>query len=304
MTVIKPFTTTYNIRGKDYKVTSDAKFDDQGKIIPDAKLDDANKNKALDIFRKDQGYIYPKEIKAFRDKLGFSQKDLANLLGMSPNTIALYELGALPSEANNNLLKLVVDDDENLKELAKKSTVSDRVKEKITNYFNGISNFDDGRDVTSPFTALQLAHWFIVRHSMDAKFDPNVEPMTQMKLVKLLYLAYGLFLAKTKNKLFISEIRRYQWGPLVMEVHEKYNHQSIISDDTIDEQAYKDFIDVSANTEISNLLNYVLDKYGRYTAAYLSKKTHQEGSPWSQTADREIIKDSLIYNSFSNGKYC
>lgn len=211
MTTIKPFTTTYNIRGHKYVVTADAEFNDQGKVIANKKLDDIAKEKALNAFRKEQAYVYPIDIKNFRKRVGFSQIDLANLLGMSPNTIALYELGALPSEANNNLLKLIMSNDNNLKEIAATKHVSARVQKKINQYFNKEIVLPDNLEMTSSFSATQLANWFIVKHYMNAKDDENIEPLTQMKLVKLLYFAYGTFLARTHNKLFTSEIRHYQW---------------------------------------------------------------------------------------------
>lgn len=107
-TTVKPYTTVYTIHGHKYKVTSPARFNEKGEVVADRKLDDAVSKKVLDMFRKDQDYVYSEEIKAFRKKLNFNQKDMANLPGMSPNTIAMYELGALPNEANNTLLKLVM----------------------------------------------------------------------------------------------------------------------------------------------------------------------------------------------------
>lgn len=301
MTTIKPFTTTYTIKGRKYQVTSDAKFDDHGKVVADKELDEIAINKALNMFRKDQGYFFPKDLKNFRSKLGFSQKDLANLLGMSPNTIAMYELGALPSEANNKLLQLIMSDDKNLAEAVKGKNISSRVKDKVQKYLGSNEIPYDNDDLTSPFTAMQLANWIIVKHHMDEKLDSNIEPLTQMKLVKLLYLAYGIFIARTKHKLFSSDIRHYQWGPLVMEVHQKFSHQKVIGDE-ISEQAYEDFINVSANIPIANLLKYVLKKYDKYTASYLSKLTHRKDSPWSNTPDHAIIDDKLICDAFKNGK--
>lgn len=300
MTTIKPFTTTYTIKGHKYQVTSDAKFDDHGKIIADKELDDVATNKAHSMFRKDQGYFFPQDLKKFRSKLHFTQKDLANLLGMSPNTIAMYELGAIPSEANNKLLQLIMSDDKNLKETAKGKNISPCVKRKVEKYFSSQELSYDNYDLDSPFTAIQLANWIIVQHHMDEKMDSNIEPLTQMKLIKLLYLAYGIFLAQTKHKLFSSDIRHYQWGPLIMEVHQQFSHQRIISDD-LSEQAYEDFINVSANIPITELLKFVLKKYDKYTAAYLSKLTHQKDSPWSKTPNHATIKDKLIYDAFSNG---
>ncbi|MFM9745778.1 helix-turn-helix domain-containing protein, partial [Streptomyces brasiliscabiei] len=40
------------------------------------------------------GLLSPTELKKYRAKVGLSQRNLAELTGLSPNTIALYEAGA------------------------------------------------------------------------------------------------------------------------------------------------------------------------------------------------------------------
>lgn len=50
----------------------------------------------------------PQELKQYRTKVGLSQRSLAELTGLNPNTIALYEVGAFPTKANNRLLKSLI----------------------------------------------------------------------------------------------------------------------------------------------------------------------------------------------------
>ncbi|CAH1706151.1 protein of unknown function [Lactobacillus delbrueckii subsp. delbrueckii] len=58
---------------------------------------------------------------------------------------------------------------------------------------------------------------------------------------------------------------------------------------------------VSKDSDISHLLRLVNEAYINYSASGLSQKTHQPGSPWSLTDDGRIIKDQLIFDTFSNG---
>lgn len=44
--------------------------------------------------------------------MNLSQRELADLMGWSPTTIALYETGAFPSESNNRILKALINDDD------------------------------------------------------------------------------------------------------------------------------------------------------------------------------------------------
>lgn len=105
MTYIKDFTTTYTVNDHKYTVTAPAFFDDDtNEILQDDELDDKAAEIARQMYRKDMGFFSPEELRNYRMKKGLSQQRLAELTGLSVNTIALYEAGAFPTEANNKLL--------------------------------------------------------------------------------------------------------------------------------------------------------------------------------------------------------
>ncbi len=109
MSYIKNFTTEYLFGGKTYKITAPARFDaETDQPIYDAELDERATEMARQAYRNDMGLVSPAELKGFRDKVGLSQRDLAELTGLSMNTIALYEAGAFPSEDDNKLLKNLI----------------------------------------------------------------------------------------------------------------------------------------------------------------------------------------------------
>lgn len=109
MSYIKNFTTEYLFGGKTYKITAPARFDaETDQPIYDAELDERATEMARQAYRNDIGLVSPAELKGFRDKFGLSQRDLAELTGLSMNTIALYEAGAFPSEDDNKLLKNLI----------------------------------------------------------------------------------------------------------------------------------------------------------------------------------------------------
>lgn len=108
----KNFTTTYTINGHEYTVTALALFDSNtNELIPDKELDDQAAEIARQQYRDEMGLLSPQELKQYRAKIGLSQRNLAELTGLSPNTIALYEAGAFPTKANNRLLKLLIAND-------------------------------------------------------------------------------------------------------------------------------------------------------------------------------------------------
>ncbi|MCH3922920.1 type II TA system antitoxin MqsA family protein [Limosilactobacillus sp.] len=117
MSYIADYTNIYDIRGHEITITAPARFDDQShEIIADKRLDDQAAQMALEKFRKRYKVVSPAEIKNFRASWHLSQRKLAHVLGWSPSTVALYEAGAVPTKANNRLLKILMKDKQMMKE--------------------------------------------------------------------------------------------------------------------------------------------------------------------------------------------
>jgi len=260
--------------------------------------------KARQLYRKDMGLISPQDLKKYRAKLSLSQRNLAELTGLSPNTIALYEAGAFPTAANNNILKALIKNDQVLQQylIDNSNQYSDELLSKINSYLKNENSIISPDKIKPKYTAVQLANWLLVENYFERECNKNIDPLSQMKVIKLLYFAYGRYLASTKNKLFSSPIIHLQYGPVVTEVHEKFKGQTVLNDEKIEKGAIEDYNTVSQDEEISELLHAVNQKYIDYTAAGLSKITHRKGSPWSLTQEKLIIKDQLIFDSFSKGR--
>ena len=66
------------------------------------------------------------------------QRNLAELTGLSPNTIALYEAGAFPTKANNRLLKSLIANDDVLQQYIadEKNNYSDELVSKVSSYLS------------------------------------------------------------------------------------------------------------------------------------------------------------------------
>ena len=302
MSYEKDCTTIYTINGRKYQVTAPALFDSKtNKQIPDDKLDDNAIKIARQMYRDDMGLISPEDLKKYRSKVGISQRDLAEITGLSPNTIALYEAGEFPTVANNRMLKSLFNNDDILKEYFRENEnqYSDSIKEKIRAYLSGTKiNLKISSDQPK-FKAVQLANWFRVNNYFARKFDYNVDPITQMQVVKLLYFAYGRFLAKNNKRLFSSPILHLQYGPVVEEVHQRFRGMVVLDPDKPDKQAFEDYNLVSSDVEISNLLQKIDEDYSDYTASGLSRITHRAGSPWSMTEKGKPIEDQLIFDQFT-----
>lgn len=307
-TYIKNHTNTFLIHGHEYTVTAPARFDSvTNKLVDDTKLDDQAVEIANAMYRKDLDLVSPDDIKRYRAKVGLSQREFAKLLGWSPNTVALYETGAFPSESNNQLLKALMSDNHLLNNFIQQNEDKQQNKlpsvvvKKVKDYLD--TKNDDVVVSKAPqprYTALQLTNWYRVTNYFDAKSDENIENLTQMKVVKLLYFAFGRYAAKTHGKLFNSPIVAMPYGPVVEEVHQAFNgHRDIISVG-LTKSAFDDYNLIQKDSEISDLLTDILNDYGDKTAAGLSKITHQTGSPWSLTGTG-VINPTLIAETFIRG---
>ncbi len=91
------------------------------------------------------------------------------------------------------------------------------------------------------------------------------EPISEMKLHKLLYFAQRESLVRTNNSMFEAHFQGWRFGPVIPAVRREY--QSILdSRPTCMDQANIDILD------------YIIDKYGSKDAWSLSRLTHGEYS--------------------------
>ncbi len=121
-------------------------------------------------------------------------------------------------------------------------------------------------------------------------------PLTTMKLVKLLYIAYGWVIATKNISLFKEDIEAWRYGPVVPSIYHEFKHfgSSPIKDTY--SQEYDPFIDEKARTprvseketpEIAEILNIVWDVYGSKSASTLMRMTHKKDTPWDKVYNQQ-----------------
>lgn len=143
------------------------------------------------------------------------------------------------------------------------------------------------------FKANDIASWFLIR-------DRNEIDITHLKLQKLLYYAQGVYLAIKKEPLFEEDIVAWQHGPVVKEVYDnykqfkdrliRYNPQS---------KDYEVIKRIENDEIIRDVLEFVFNEYGQFSAWKLRDMTHEE-RPWKETDINNIISNSLIQEYFEN----
>nr|DAJ74723.1 MAG TPA: hypothetical protein [Caudoviricetes sp.] len=114
------------------------------------------------------------------------------------------------------------------------------------------------------------------------------EPITNMKLQKLLYYAQGWYLATTNNELFPEDFEHWTYGPVCAEIYQAFR------------QYGSNPITVPANIgtiitegELFDFINAIWNMYGHLNGLELSLQTHKE-DPWNSTDKFEIIKKDVM----------
>lgn len=126
------------------------------------------------------------------------------------------------------------------------------------------------------------------------------EPITNMKLQKLLYYSYCWYLIENKGekRLFNDEIQAWKYGPVVSSVYELYKkYKADVISTPVD--GNESSIDALSNQIIEDVFKI----YGDKTAIELMNLSRSE-KPWRDTFDEDNqnqpIPDELIYSYYSS----
>lgn len=121
------------------------------------------------------------------------------------------------------------------------------------------------------------------------------EPISNLKLQKLLYYEQGYHLAYFGIPLFDEEIEAWKYGPVVPQIYEKYkihDDRPILPEDG----------EVAIAGEPYDLFYNIFTHFNRYSAFGLMEKTHSE-DPWMITSrsgigPSHVISKQLILDFF------
>lgn len=126
-----------------------------------------------------------------------------------------------------------------------------------------------------------------------ASANPENNDMTNMKLQKLLYYVQGTCLALYGQRMFVQNIDKWQYGPVVPDVYHTFKengNQVIHYDDSVDM--------TSLEQKQIDVIKMVYDYFGQYSAITLMNFTHNE-SPWNSVEMSEEITDELLLEYFN-----
>lgn len=131
------------------------------------------------------------------------------------------------------------------------------------------------------------------------------QPLTQMKVQKMVFFAHGYHLAKYGTPLVRENIKAWKFGPVVPKIYDDYVLYG--SNNIIDTSLskYKDSSDQNLqklDEQAKEAIEYTWEATKDVSAIALSNWTHQAGSPWSQYYDAidwgKTIKNESIQDYF------
>lgn len=152
------------------------------------------------------------------------------------------------------------------------------------------------------YTPQHIANYFLARAESEGR------SLDQLKLMKLVYIAYGWYLALTGKQLFREEIQAWQHGPVIRSIYDEFKHfgRDAIScrasefDYETFEMSEPEVPHSDGDTRL--ILDKVWAAYRSFTGWQLRQKTHEANTPWSMVYRRgardQVIGDELIRPHF------
>lgn len=140
------------------------------------------------------------------------------------------------------------------------------------------------------YYASYIANYFLEKAHQEGM------PVSVMKLLKLVYIAYGWVLALLHHKLFKEPIEAWKFGPVIPSLYYEFKHcgkEPICElateyDPDSEEPPYAPKFQQNAQEEdILKILDKVWEVYGDRTASALMRLTHEAGTPWAKAYSEE-----------------
>lgn len=134
-------------------------------------------------------------------------------------------------------------------------------------------------------TAVQVANTFISR------FGANADDLTHMKLQKLVFFADGWQVGFNGVPLIAGERPQvWRYGPVFRSLYNAltgYGNAPIQAPVVVNPFTRAvPIIEQNDTDNDSRLIDWIWNKYGRYSAMDLSRETHAIGTPWHTMAQR------------------
>ena len=228
-----------------------------------AEINDKNVQEREDAYRKASRLITVSEIKEILDKYKIGAGPLALVMGFGEVTITRYLNGQIPSRDHSDKLLEVRASHRKMEEYLEAG------KERISNvaYKKCRDEIDKLIDLYGK-NKIELVARYILCKTMD---------ITPLELQKLLYYAQSFYYALFGVELFLDDCQAWAYGPVFPDVYYRYKEYGY---DPITKPTSEFDVDIGELTvKEVELIDSVMEAFGRYSGEVLSRITHNE-LPW------------------------
>ena len=134
-----------------------------------------------------------------------------------------------------------------------------------------------------------VANWFI-----QTAIDEN-KPVDQIKLMKLVYIAYGVNLAINDKPLFVEPIEAWKYGPVIAKLYQQLKCFGIGDIKYLIALPRSDNTEKGIDKDTINILKLVWKSFNKYSGIQLSNWSHNEDGPWYKAWHHNGGKDRSHY---------
>ena len=109
----------------------------------------------------------------------------------------------------------------------------------------------------------------------------NGEPLNQMKLQKLVYIAHGWNLAINKEPLVLGRIEAWDGGPVMRPIWDHLRDYGLNAPGGLMSPAKGEPFEADFSASEDAVIRHTWKKYHQFSGVQLSEMTHQPGTPWT-----------------------
>ncbi len=122
----------------------------------------------------------------------------------------------------------------------------------------------------------------VAKAIIDKANESAYSGITQLKLIKMVYIAHGWMLAVYDVPLISDEVQAWTYGPVLPALYQKIKR---FGSNQITDISNKYKCNFSENQ--LSIINQTYDNYHNLSASQLVTLTHKDGTPWQTIFNRE-----------------
>jgi uncharacterized phage-associated protein len=127
--------------------------------------------------------------------------------------------------------------------------------------------------------------------------------VSNLKLMKICYIAQGLSLSILKKPAFLDSIEAWQYGPVIPSIYhefKRFRSEPIRNYRSSELDANFELKESELNdSQLKKIVQLTWNLYGNMSAQVLVDLTHQQGTPWFATfSERENIINNVLIKQY------